>query len=41
MLPGDAPGVGVDMDEALATQYPYQRAYLPVNRRLDGTMHSW
>jgi len=41
MHPGEAPGLGVDIDEALAAQYPYQRAYLPVNRKLDGTMHSW
>jgi mannonate dehydratase len=41
MYPGDAPGLGVDMDEALAAKYPYQRAYLPVNRKLDGTMHNW
>ncbi|HEX3479872.1 MAG TPA: D-mannonate dehydratase ManD [Kofleriaceae bacterium] len=39
--PGDAPGLGVDIDEALAAQFPYQRAYLPINRKLDGTMHSW
>lgn len=39
--PGDAPGLGVDIDEALAAQYPYDRAYLPVARRADGTMHSW
>jgi mannonate dehydratase len=39
--PGDAPGIGVDIDESLAAQYPYQRAYLPINRKLDGTMHSW
>jgi mannonate dehydratase len=39
--PGDAPGLGVDIDEALAAQFPYQRAYLPVNRKLDGTLHSW
>jgi mannonate dehydratase len=39
--PGDAPGLGVDIDEALAAKYPYDRAYLPVNRRLDGTVHSW
>ena len=39
--PGEAPGLGVDIDEALAAQFPYQRAYLPVNRKLDGTMHSW
>ncbi len=41
MHPGDAPGLGVDIDEELAAQYPYQRAYLPLNRKLDGTMHSW
>jgi mannonate dehydratase len=41
MHPGDAPGLGVDINESLAAQYPYQRAYLPVNRTLDGTMHDW
>lgn len=41
MHPGDAPGLGVDINEELAAEYPYQRAYLPVNRKLDGTMHSW
>jgi len=41
MHPGDAPGIGVDIDEALAAKNPYQRAYLPINRKLDGTMHSW
>jgi mannonate dehydratase len=39
--PGDKPGLGVDIDESLAAQYPYLRAYLPINRKLDGTMHSW
>jgi len=41
MHPGEAPGVGVDIDETLAANYPYQRAYLPVNRKLDGTMYNW
>jgi mannonate dehydratase len=41
MYPGETPGIGVDIDEELAAQYPYQRAYLPINRKLDGTMHSW
>jgi mannonate dehydratase len=41
MHPGEKPGLGVDLDEALAAKYPYRRAYLPVNRKLDGTMHSW
>jgi mannonate dehydratase len=41
MHPGDAPGLGVDIDEALAATYPYDPAYLPVNRKTDGTVHSW
>src|SRR4029077_3021363 len=28
MLPAEAPGLGVDIDEAKAAQYPYERAYL-------------
>ena len=36
--PGEAPGLGVDIDETLAAKYPYKRAYLPVNRLEDGTM---
>jgi len=40
--PGDAPGHGVDIDENLAARYPYQRAYLPVNRQAhDGTLWNW
>jgi mannonate dehydratase len=39
--PGDAPGLGVDYDEKLAEKFPYERAYLPVNRKLDGTMFNW
>jgi mannonate dehydratase len=41
LYPGESPGLGVDVDEALAAQFPYRRAYLPVARRLDGSMHSW
>jgi mannonate dehydratase len=41
MVPGDAPGLGVDLDEALAGNYPYQRAYLPINRKFDGTLTDW
>src|SRR5258706_4648257 len=29
MHPGDAPGLGVDLDEALASKYPYRRPSLP------------
>src|SRR5215472_10942791 len=41
MHPGERAGLGVDIDEELAADYPYRRAYLPINRKLDGTMHSW
>jgi mannonate dehydratase len=41
MHPGEVPGIGVDLNENLAAEYPYQRAYLPVNRKIDGTMHNW
>ena len=34
--PGDKPGLSVDFDEKLAAKFPYERAYLPVNRKLDG-----
>jgi mannonate dehydratase len=39
--PGESPGHGVSIDETLAASYPYQRAYLPVARLDDGTIHSW
>jgi mannonate dehydratase len=41
MHPGDKPGLGVYIDEALAAKYAYKRAYLPVNRLEDGTMFNW
>ncbi len=41
MHPGDEPGLGVVIDEALAAEHPYVAAYLPVNRLRDGTMHDW
>jgi mannonate dehydratase len=39
--PGDGPGLGVDYNEKLAEKFAYERAYLPVNRKLDGTMFNW
>lgn len=39
--PGETPGLGVEIDEALAAKYPYKRAYLPVNRLEDGSMTNW
>ena len=37
----DVPGLGVDIDEALAAKYPYQRHYLPIPRREDGSVHGY
>ncbi|WIY00909.1 D-galactonate dehydratase family protein [Amycolatopsis mongoliensis] len=39
--PGEAPGLGVDVDETLAARFPYEPAYLPVARRRDGTLTDW
>ena len=39
--PAETPGLGVDIDETLAAEYPYRPASLPVNRLTDGTLHDW
>jgi mannonate dehydratase len=39
--PGDEPGLGVSIDEAVAERHPYAAAYLPVNRLADGTVSDW
>jgi mannonate dehydratase len=39
--PSEEPGLGVDVDEELAAEYPYRPASLPVNRLTDGTLHDW
>jgi mannonate dehydratase len=41
LLPGEEPGLGVEIDEDAAGRHPYRPAYLPVNRLADGTVHSW
>ncbi len=41
LYPGDEPGLGIDFNEKLAAKYPYERAYLPVNRKLDATLFNW
>ena len=41
MHPGDAPGLGVEVDEEAAARFPYDPKYLPVNRRTDGSVHDW
>jgi mannonate dehydratase len=41
LIPGEAPGHGVDIDEALAAKYPYDPRQLPIARLTDGTMWNW
>jgi mannonate dehydratase len=37
--PNESPGLGVDIDEEKAARHPYQRAFMPLVRRADGSMH--
>ncbi|MEU8573516.1 D-mannonate dehydratase ManD [Streptomyces asoensis] len=39
--PSDTPGLGVELDTEAARRFPYEPAYLPVNRLTDGTVHDW
>ena len=39
--PSDEPGLGVSYQDDIAQGHPYEAAYLPVNRLLDGSMHDW
>ncbi|MCG8441633.1 MAG: bifunctional D-altronate/D-mannonate dehydratase, partial [Caulobacterales bacterium] len=41
LLCGEAPGHGVDIDEALAAKHSYDPRQLPVARLPDGTMWNW
>ncbi|MEV7626738.1 D-mannonate dehydratase ManD [Actinoplanes sp. NPDC089786] len=41
MHPGSSPGLGVRLSLDEAGKYPYQTAYLPINRLKDGTLHDW
>lgn len=41
LKPSDEPGLGIHLDERLAADHPYEPAYLPTNRLLDGTVHDW
>lgn len=41
MHPGDVPGLGVDINLKLADKFPYIPAFLPINRRDDGTIWNW
>jgi mannonate dehydratase len=37
----DKPGIGVDIDEQVASRFPYSMACLPIARLSDGTLHYW
>ncbi|WP_298455068.1 D-mannonate dehydratase ManD [uncultured Cellulomonas sp.] len=39
--PSEEPGLGVEYDDAAAERFPYDPRYLPVARRLDGSLHDW
>ena len=39
--PSEQPGLGVEYDAEAAAAFPYEPAYLPVNRLHDGSMHDW
>ncbi|PKW18269.1 D-mannonate dehydratase ManD [Saccharopolyspora spinosa] len=39
--PPEEPGLGVEYDEKAAERFPYEPRYLPVARRLDGSVHDW
>jgi len=39
--PGDAPGIGVDINESLAAKFPYEPKQLPIARLSDGSMWNW
>ncbi|HVH23641.1 MAG TPA: D-mannonate dehydratase ManD [Pseudonocardia sp.] len=39
--PSESPGLGVEYDDEVAARFPYEPRYLPVARRLDGSMHDW
>ena len=41
LSPSDQPGLGVDIDEKAAKRFPYERAYLPLSRKEDGSIWNW
>ena len=41
LQPGEAPGLGVELNEDLLTAEPYVPAYLPTARTLDGAVLDW
>ena len=41
LYPSDAPGIGIDLDEAAAAQHPHTHSEPPHWRRADGSMQDW
>lgn len=41
VYPSNKPGLGVEYDEKAAARFEYSPRYLPVSRRLDGSVHDW
>nr|WP_221375009.1 D-mannonate dehydratase ManD [Actinoplanes polyasparticus] len=41
LYPSDEPGLGIEYDDEAAGRFPYDPKYLPVARRLDGSLHDW
>jgi mannonate dehydratase len=41
LVPSEEPGLGVEYDVEAAARFPYEPRYLPVARRLDGSVHDW
>jgi mannonate dehydratase len=39
LYPNESSGLGVDVDEDQAARFPYQRAFMPLVRRRDGSVH--
>jgi mannonate dehydratase len=39
LYPNERPGLGLELDEEKAAKYPYKRAFMPLLRRADGTVH--
>jgi mannonate dehydratase len=38
---GDAPGLGVSVNETAAWEYPYRKSYIPGLRDVSGAVHDW
>jgi mannonate dehydratase len=41
LVPSEEPGLGVEYHTEAAARFPYRPRYLPVARRLDGSVHDW